>query len=35
MSLKIGLLHSLVRPEEKLLIREFRQRPGVDLTDDR
>lgn len=31
MSLKVGLLHSLVRPEEKLLIREFRQRPGVDL----
>ena len=31
MSLKIGLLHSLVRPEEKLLIKEFRQRPGVEL----
>lgn len=31
MSLKVGLLHSLVRPEEKLLIREFRQRPGVEL----
>ena len=31
MSLKVGLLHSLVRPEEKLLIQEFRQRPGVDL----
>lgn len=31
MSLKVGLLHSLVRPEEKLLIREFRQRDGVDL----
>ncbi len=31
MSLKVGLLHSLVRPEEKLLIREFRQRAGVDL----
>lgn len=31
MSLKVGLLHSLVRPEEKLLIREFRQRLGVDL----
>ena len=31
MSLKIGLLHSLVRPEEKLLIKEIRQRPGVEL----
>ena len=31
MSLKIGLLHSLIRPEEKLLIKEFRQRPGVEL----
>lgn len=31
MILKIGLLHSLVRPEEKLLIQEFRRRPEVDL----
>lgn len=28
---KIGLLHSLVRPEEKLLIKELRARPGVEL----
>ena len=31
MSLKIGLLHSLIRPEEKLLIKEFRKHPGVEL----
>ncbi len=31
MTLKIGLLHSLVRPEEKLLIQEFRRHPEVDL----
>ncbi len=31
MSLKIGLLHSLVRPEEKLLIKEFRKHPDVEL----
>ncbi len=31
MSLKIGLLHSLVRPEEKLLIKEFRKHSGVEL----
>ncbi len=31
MSLKIGLLHSLVRPEEKLLIKEFRRHAGVEL----
>jgi [lysine-biosynthesis-protein LysW]--L-2-aminoadipate ligase len=29
--LKIGLLHSLVRPEEKLLIKELRDRQGVEL----
>ena len=29
--MKIGLLHSLVRPEEKLLIKEFRKHPEVEL----
>jgi len=29
--LKIGLLHSLVRPEEKLLIKELKDRSGVEL----
>lgn len=29
--MKIGLLHSLVRPEEKLLIKELKDRPGVEL----
>lgn len=37
MSIKIGFLHSLIRPEEKLLIKEFESRPGVELVmiDDR
>ncbi len=29
--MRIGLLHSLIRKEEKLLIQEFRNRPGVEL----
>jgi [lysine-biosynthesis-protein LysW]--L-2-aminoadipate ligase len=29
--IKVGLLHSLIRPEEKLLIREFQAREGVEL----
>ncbi|MDP2603775.1 MAG: lysine biosynthesis protein LysX [Deltaproteobacteria bacterium] len=35
--MKIGFLHSLIRPEEKLLIKEFEDRPGVELAmiDDR
>ena len=35
--MKVGFLHSLIRRDEKLLIREFRKRPGVELTflDDR
>lgn len=35
--MKVGFLHSLIRPDEKLLIRELRRRPGVDLVflDDR
>ena len=35
--MRIGFLHSLIRPDEKLLIRELRQRPGVELVflDDR
>ncbi|MCH7569302.1 MAG: lysine biosynthesis protein LysX [Deltaproteobacteria bacterium] len=28
---RIGLMHSLIRPEEKLLIREFQTREGVEL----
>lgn len=28
---RIGLMHSLIRPEEKLLIREFQAREGVEL----
>jgi len=37
MSTKVGFLHSLIRPEEKLLIKEFESRPGVELimVDDR
>lgn len=37
MSTKVGFLHSLIRPEEKLLIKEFEGRPGVELSmvDDR
>ncbi len=37
MSIKVGFLHSLIRPEEKLLIKEFESRPGVELcmVDDR
>ena len=35
--MRVGFLHSLVRPDEKLLIRELRRRPGVELVflDDR
>ncbi len=35
--MRVGFLHSLIRPEEKLLIRELRTRPGVELVflDDR
>ncbi len=35
--MRVGFLHSLIRPEEKLLIRELRRRPGVELVllDDR
>ncbi len=37
MTMKVGFLHSLIRPEEKLLIKEFEDRPGVELAmiDDR
>jgi len=37
MSTKVGFLHSLIRPEEKLLIKEFESQPGVELimVDDR
>ena len=37
MSIRVGFLHSLIRPEEKFLIREFERRRGVDLVmiDDR
>jgi len=37
MTMKVGFLHSLIRPEEKLLIKEFENRPGVELAmiDDR
>jgi [lysine-biosynthesis-protein LysW]--L-2-aminoadipate ligase len=31
MSTKVGFLHSLIRPEEKLLIKEFESRAGVEL----
>jgi hypothetical protein len=31
MTMKVGFLHSLIRPEEKLLIKEFENRPGVEL----
>lgn len=35
--MKVGFLHSLIRPEEKLLIKEFEKHPNVDLVmlDDR
>ncbi|MDP2604520.1 MAG: RimK family alpha-L-glutamate ligase, partial [Deltaproteobacteria bacterium] len=35
--MKVGFLHSLIRPEEKLLIKEFENRPGIELAmiDDR
>ena len=35
--MRVGFLHSLIRPEEKLLIKEFESRPGVELAmiDDR
>ncbi len=35
--MRVGFLHSLIRPEEKFLIREFERRAGVDvvLLDDR
>ncbi|MFQ5906905.1 MAG: RimK family alpha-L-glutamate ligase, partial [bacterium] len=35
--IKVGFLHSLIRPEEKLLIREFQARDGVvlEMIDDR
>jgi [lysine-biosynthesis-protein LysW]--L-2-aminoadipate ligase len=29
--MRVGFLHSLIRPEEKLLIKEFESRPGVQL----
>jgi [lysine-biosynthesis-protein LysW]--L-2-aminoadipate ligase len=37
MSTRIGFLHSLIRPEEKFLLKEFESRPGVELVmiDDR
>ena len=37
MTMKVGFLHSLIRPEEKLLIKEFENRPGIELAmiDDR
>jgi len=37
MTIKVGFLHSLIRPEEKLLIKEFENRNGVELVmlDDR
>lgn len=37
MSIKIGFLHSLIRPEEKLLLKEFQSRAGVEVVmiDDR
>ena len=37
MTIKVGFLHSLIRPEEKLLIKEFESRDGVELVmiDDR
>ncbi|MDE2972324.1 MAG: lysine biosynthesis protein LysX, partial [Acidobacteriota bacterium] len=35
--MRVGFLHSLIRPDEKLLIRELRRRGGVELVflDDR
>ena len=35
--MKVGFLHSLIRPEEKLLMKELRSRPGVEIVfiDDR
>jgi [lysine-biosynthesis-protein LysW]--L-2-aminoadipate ligase len=37
MSIRVGFLHSLIRPEEKFLLKEFEQRRGVELVmiDDR
>jgi [lysine-biosynthesis-protein LysW]--L-2-aminoadipate ligase len=37
MSTRVGFLHSLIRPEEKFLLKEFESRPGVELVmiDDR
>src|SRR5256885_17173268 len=37
MTTKVGFLHSLIRPEEKLLIKEFESRDGVEVVmlDDR
>ena len=35
--MKVGFLHSILRKEEKLLLNEFRRRPGVEVVkiDDR
>ncbi len=37
MSIKVGFLHSLIRPEEKFLLKEFDSRPNVEIVhiDDR
>ena len=31
--MKVGFLHSIIRKEEKLLLDEFRSRPGVEVID--
>ena len=31
--MKVGFLHSIIRKEEKLLLDEFRSRPGVEVVD--
>ena len=31
MSIQIGFLHSLIRPEEKMLLKEFQSRNGVEV----
>ena len=31
MSIKVGFLHTIIRPEEKLLIGELKSRKGVDI----
>ena len=31
--MKVGFLHSIIRKEEKLLLDEFRGRPGVEVVD--